>query len=419
MKKILMLCPSKTDLYMAKKLSLDTEYEIYQHSYAADELRQLTQSSSFQADIAPITDEIQTLCKRYGNKIDAIISTSDYPGSSLASIVAHHINLPAVNPHANLLCQHKYLFRCTTSDAFPENTPSFRPFDPANPSITSTLPVYLKPVKSSLSIGTQKITKQTDLQHLSFFPDAYFSPLQSLLACYTDHKESFYKPCYFIEEAIDGHLVTVEGYAHHNTIHTIGIVDSFRFPGTIGFKQFVYPSYLSASVQDRMHDLVKNLMRYIDFNQGQFNVELIYNEQHDRIYIVEVNTRLSHQFSDLFEKVDGKNSYHDTFDLACDMEPTWKLNSGKHATAASFILSHPHDYIVEHVPTPEEIETIEERYPDIRVNIYAQTGKQISQTRRSEGIRYVYAMINIGGNSLQECEDILEDCKQTLSFRFR
>jgi hypothetical protein len=74
---------------------------------------------------------------------------------------------------------------------------------------------------------------------------------------------------------------------------------------------------------------------------------------------------------------------------------------------------------VEHVPTPEEIETIEERYPDIRVNIYAQTGKQISQTRRSEGIRYVYAMINIGGNSLQECEDILEDCKQTLSFRFR
>ena len=40
-----------------------------------------------------------------------------------------------------------------------------------------------------------------------------------------------------------------------------------------------------------------------------FNIEMMYDAATDRIGIIEINPRMASQFADLYEKVDGTNSY--------------------------------------------------------------------------------------------------------------
>ena len=52
----------------------------------------------------------------------------------------------------------------------------------------------------------------------------------------------------------------------------------------------------------------RSVMPALGFDNGQFNIELVYNPEADTVHIVEINPRMSSQFADLFEKVDGTKS---------------------------------------------------------------------------------------------------------------
>jgi len=86
--------------------------------------------------------------------------------------------------------------------------------------------------------------------------------------------------------------------------------------GTISFQRFEYPSSLDERIQWRMSDIAIRFMRSIDFDDGLFNVEMMYDEDKDTIHIVEVNPRMCPQFADLMEKVNGINTYEIALDSA-------------------------------------------------------------------------------------------------------
>ena len=81
------------------------------------------------------------------------------------------------------------------------------------------------------------------------------------------------------------------------------------FPGTLAFARFDYPSALPQSVQARMAEIATTVMEGLGFDNGLFNIEMMYDRETGRVAIIEINPRMASQFADLYEKVDGTNSY--------------------------------------------------------------------------------------------------------------
>jgi hypothetical protein len=130
--------------------------------------------------------------------------------------------------------------------------------------------------------------------------------------------------------------VTVEGFVHGGKATIIGVVDSVMFPGTLAFARFDYPSALSEDVQRRMADIAATLMPGLGFDNGLFNIEMIYDPESDVISIIEINPRMASQFADLYEKVDGTNSYAVLLDIAQAHAP-FARRQGRYAFAASIV----------------------------------------------------------------------------------
>ena len=65
-------------------------------------------------------------------RYDGIISTSDYPGTLLASVLCHELGLIGPSPKSILLAQHKYYSRLIQEKSIPEATPKFALINPAS-----------------------------------------------------------------------------------------------------------------------------------------------------------------------------------------------------------------------------------------------------------------------------------------------
>ena len=120
-----------------------------------------------------------------------MISTDDYPGSSLAAVIAQRLGLPGPSPEVTLICQHKYLSRLAQAKLVPEAIPHFSLIDvAAGASLPDDLrfPLFVKPVKSFFSIGAERINSAPELAALMprwINLDQFFLPLDRMLERYT------------------------------------------------------------------------------------------------------------------------------------------------------------------------------------------------------------------------------------------
>ena len=127
------------------------------------------------------------------------------------------------------------------------------------------------------------------------------------------------------------------------------------FPNTLSFQRFEYPSALASEVQDRMAAVARAVISGIGFDHGLFNVEMMYDAAKDSIRIIEINPRMASQFADLYEKVDGTNTYQVLVDLALGVAPTLKRRQGKYRFAASCVMRTFENAFVARVPDAREI----------------------------------------------------------------
>lgn len=220
-----------------------------------------------------------------------------------------------------------------------------------------------------------------------------------------------------VEELLSGIQVTVEGFVHNNEVTIMGITDSVMFPGTISFKRFDYPSCLPELVQKRMSVITSCFVRGVGLNNTMFNIEMMYSERKDEIKIIEVNPRMASQFADLYEKVDGYNSYSVLIDLALGKRPTIQKNKGRFACAASFVLRVFEDKKVVQVPTEEDLTCVHQAFPESRVQIFVQPGQKLSDTFQ-DGKSFRYGLIHLGGTTKQDLLDRYNRCMRLLPFKF-
>jgi hypothetical protein len=370
-----------------------------------------------------IEEFINNIVNKYRSEgLDGVFGVHDNPASYVAPIIAMELGLHGIDPAVAFLCHHKYYSREAQKRIVPFAVPEFQRLildKLERKDVTISYPFFVKPVKSSFSILARSIECYETLE--AFLPKARSQLADSiplfnvLLKKYTEFEHD--ANCLIAEQILEGAQVTVEGFTWNGRVSIMGITDSVMYPGTMSFERFEYPSKLQTDVQNRMVDIVTELIAGMGLNYTMFNVELFYNKRTSSIHIIEINPRMAYQFADMFEKVDGTNSYALQLQLAQGEEPDFENGKGRYGVAASFVLRLFENKTVVRVPSEKDLRNIRALFPDALVIIKVKEGDRLSDLSQDE-TSYRYAMVNLGGRDWADLYTRFEGLKKHLCFEF-
>ena len=358
-------------------------------------------------------------------KLTGVVGTGDYPACMLAPLVAQELGLHAPRAQDVVVLSHKFYSRQIQQRVVPHATPIFAAIDPfaARYSPLLSYPFFVKPVKGTMSIRAQMVHGPAALAAALRFSlrerlEGYLllRPYAQLLRKYTDGKVPAH---WFIAEApLKGNQVTVDGFVQDGSVVVTGIVDSVMHPGTRSFQRFEYPSSLPTKVQERMVDIATTLISGAGLDHTCFNIEMFHDAITDRVHVIEVNPRMSYQFADLYERVDGMNTYEVQLALATGTPVRWVPRQGRDGAAASFVLRRFQDALVVAVPTEAQVAQACREHPETVVKILCHIGERLSQLDQDVG-SFRYGIINMGAANLDQLHETYALVKQRLPFEFR
>ena len=279
MRDILVLCPQERDLNAIRAAGLEERYSL---RFAGSDLDQLEDF-----------DPEAFLAECEGIPADAVVATKDL-SALLAAILAERRGLPGPSPQALLRCQHKPASRAVQHEVAPEATPRFALLE-ANGDPPLPMPFFVKPVVGRLSQNVFRIDDEEALLALHEL-DRYTARYAEIAALAGGDPASVHG--FLAEELLSGLEVTLEGYVHDGAVTTIGITDSVKYPGTLSFERFEYPSALPAERQAELAEVAARVLPALGFDGGFFNVEFFVPEE-GPAQIIEVNGRIASQFAPL------------------------------------------------------------------------------------------------------------------------
>lgn len=379
-------------------------------------------------DLAPL-DYIEAVVERYGGKIDGVLSSNDYPGATIAAAVASRLGLPSSTPDAIVRATHKYYSRRVQQEAVPAATPRFWLIDPAEPEAAADVefPCFVKPVKGTFSVLSQKIASAAELRDflgrpvVREFIDEYMTIFNAQVAGLTNFTID---GRYFIAESfMHGAQVTVEGYVAAGEVEIYGIVDSIMHAGTGSFGRFDLPSGLRPEICAGLADVAARAVKALGLAQGLFNVEMIYQPLDDAMRIIEVNPRICGQFGDLYHKVNGVHSYVTALDVVTGQPPRAvridDLAVGRYALATSFPLRTFEAVHVLAAPDAGRVAAAEALFPGTLIWNECEAGHDLADFQTYEdGASARYGVVNLGGDSRAELNARLAAVKAALGHEF-
>jgi biotin carboxylase len=352
---------------------------------------------------------------------DGVFSSSDYPGPAVTAAVASNRGLPGPEVATVLRAGHKHASRVLQQAAIPEACPRFDLVDPdklTEPAIG--FPCFVKPVKGSYSVFARRVDNMAELRaHLTQdgvkeFRRAFMDIYNRLWARYIgDGIDGRY---FIAEELLAGAQVTVEGFVQADEPEIISVVDSEFYPGTASFSRFVCPSSLPGQVQGVMVDLAKKCITALGLKHTFFNIEMFWDGK--RASIIEVNPRICGQFSDLYAKVDGRNTCVTAAEIACGLPVAWPRGQGKFNVAASVPLRVFKPCKVTSCPSATRLAEIEARYPRTLIWSDVEPGKVIDDFALEDGGSSRYAVFNLGADSRADLDAKQQEITAALGYKF-
>lgn len=391
----------------------------------------------FEIDFAEPSDEdcpwdldpmayIESEVERARDGVAGVLSSSDYPGATVAGAIAARLGLPGTPPANVIRCSHKFYARQAQLEDVPEATPRFYLVDPSLPDGGApdlVFPCFIKPVKGAFSVMSGRIDSRAELREflgrpaVAEFLESYVLVFNRLVRGLTDFEID---GSYFLaEELLKGKQVTVEGYVHPDGVDLLGIVDSVRHPRTKSFVRFDYPSSLPHRLQDRVWDVARRTVEGLGLRSTLFNVEMMVNAATERVSIVEVNPRMCGQFADLYEKVDGVNGYEVALALAASERPPRARREGPYRAASSVPLRIFETSRVVSAPSRETLEQAESLFEKTLVWTECATGDALDDFESLEDGRSArYGIVNLGAADREGVQQRLEEIQRVLDFRF-
>ena len=153
------------------------------------------------------------------------------------------------------------------------------------------------------------------------------------------------------------------------------------------------------------------------FEFGLFNIEMFYNPETGDAKIIEINPRISYQFADLYEKVDGFNMYDLLISLALGESPSFGRGKGDYRNSASFVLRTFQGRRLQASPDREHVQRLRRQFEDARLMLYGQRGCSFAREMRMVG-SFRYAVINMGAASPQDLFRRFKSARDQLPFHF-
>ncbi len=384
-----------------------------------------------QYNIRYLLEKAEARLRAFDGSIDAIIGYMDFPVSTMVPVLCEKFRVRSSSVRSFLKCEHKYWSRLEQRASIPEHVPRFTLFDPfADDALTAIeldYPFWIKPVKSFGSyLGFRINSEQEFSRAVSLIRREIgrisepFNDLLDYVGVEMPREVADIGGHYCLaEELIGGHQCTMEGCRYNGQLYVYGVVDSIRYPGTSVFQRYEYPSRLPERITARLETIASRFLEWIDYNNSAFNLEFFWDERRDRIWFLEINTRVAQHHSYLFEAVNGISNHEIPIALALDRPPQIPAGKGQSKVAAVFFNREFEDGVVEKVPDRESIRRIEEQYPGAVIQIEVEKGMKLSELPEQDSYSYIHSLVYLGA---QNREQLLADYNSILAqldFTFR
>jgi len=366
----------------------------------------------------------------FNGSVDAIIGYWDFPSSALAAILQKEFGLAGPTLESVARCQHKYWSRCEQRAILPDMIPRFVALDPFDDAplnrIALSYPFWIKPIKAHSSYLGFAIEDEEDFRaalpvirnNISDFADSFNEFLQRVNV--PDEIAAIGGYHCIAEEMISaGHQCTLEGYADDDDATVYGIVDSVREgERQSSFARYQYPSRLPDEVQSRMTDAAVRLVRHIDYRHAPFNVEFYWDENSGRIWLLEINARISKSHSPLFKLVDGETHQKVAIDLALGRKPAMPHRQGPYRIAGKFMMRVFEDSVVTAVPGPEDFARVRREFPEAMVRLMVAEGQRLAHLLYQDSYSFEIAEVFLGADSEGELLQKYDRVCSLLPFEF-
>lgn len=351
-----------------------------------------------------------------GVKPDAIISHWDFPAAALLAVFRRHYGLPGPELSAVLMVEHKYWCRLRHEKTIASNIPAFESLNPFDSEciekVKMEYPFWIKPNIAFSSQLAYYITSKEELgeaveetkKKIWRFGEP-FKRLQEMAELPSDIPAQIDGYRCILEKPIGGRQCTVEGYIKDGKINIYGIVDSItEGKYNSSFARYELPSHLPRDIQEKLGTLTEKAVHQMGIDDAPFNIEYFWDEKQDQIWLLEVNSRISKSHSPLFRDITGSSNHEVAIELALGDTPDYPRDDGAHDVSIKFMVRRYKDGVVTRVPTQEELETLEKRYPGTSIQVEVKKGQRLSEMLGQDSYSYEVAVIFMGGASKDELE---------------
>ncbi|BAU57332.1 putative ligase/carboxylase protein [Halorhodospira halochloris] len=364
--------------------------------------------------------------EKWPAKIDGVISLLDFPATEIAALLSSEFGLPGPDINSVLRCNHKYWSRLVQNQAIPEAVPNFAAFDPFDANAVEDLenrlgyPFWVKPLNAYRSLLGFRVNNRAELsaaaEQLREGITRLAEPFAWVMQQATLPQQIAALPAHICiaESIIGGHQCTLEGYVYNGEPRIFAIVDSIRDPNGVSFSRYQYPSTLPEEVQLRMIDSACRAVSATGLDQAPFNVEFFYSASSDKIWLLEINPRLSQSHCELLEKVDGVSHQRIAIDLARGREPQIQHRLGSWPCAAKFFVRAFEPGQVTKVPDQERLKQIEQEIPGASIQMQVKAEDKLAELADQDSYSYELANIWLGGQDTADLLERFEKCRALL-----
>ncbi|MCL7940831.1 ATP-grasp domain-containing protein [Halomonas sp. ATCH28] len=375
-----------------------------------------------------LVDDALAQLERFPGPVDAIVGYWDFPTSGLLPVLRRARGLPGPTLAAFLKCEHKYWSRLEQAQVVPECVPPFQALDPfddrAVESVEIDYPFWIKPVKAHSSHLGFRIENADQLREVlptirqgigrfgrPFDEMTALAELPEEVTAVTGH--------HCIAEAIisAGRQCTLEGYVQNGEVHLVGLVDSLRdTTHSSVLLRYEYPSSLPDEVQARMLAITRRFLARIGYDDAPFNIEFYHEEESDRLWLLEINARVSRSHAAIFQLVDGAPHFQVMVDVALGIAPRMPHREGPYPVAAKQMLRVFEDGWVRRVPSQAEIRRVERTFPGTLVYLNVHEGMRLSDLKHQDSFSWELVDLFIGAQTREALTERIEECRRMLSF---
>jgi len=198
-----------------------------------------------------------------------------------------------------------------------------------------------------------------------------------------------------------------------------GIVDSVREgERQSSFSRYQYPSRLPDRVQSRMTDAACRLVQHIGYRNAPFNVEFYWDSDTDRIWLLEINARISKSHSPLFKLVDGETHQKVSIDLVLGRKPSMPYREGHHEIAGKFMMRIFEDSVVTRVPGPDDLAAVRAQFPEVLIRLMVEEGQRLSHLLYQDSYSFEIAEVFLGAKNEDELLQKYDRVCSLLPFEF-